>query len=482
MMSGTGTGGVPRLRELRVSRMIQRLAADSAVCRKRRWVFVRAAAVLVLGWGAWALSASIARAQTADGAAPKQPATRPTAQTHPQNPELWDAEQMMEDAILQISRRYNLNKAQENYTRRLLISRTRKFLRDYEPDIRELLKESIDFRLDPRKATPDALKRWAERGAPIYEAAVQAILDGNEEWRDILNPDQRQLHDQDLAQMNANFAQIGRVMDQWKAGKGLAGLAMASAQPEQPTEQGHGLTQQPETAVSKFLEDNWLAYVNKFIQAYQLDEKQANAARMKVHSESFEQAKAYRERHKAAFDTIESELRSPRRGADRPIQPKELFRRRVELEKPIREMFVAMDGRLKELLRSDQRSAVDPDAKKQLDNWYKTLSGEFEEKFMQGGGVTSRPDAPATDSQPTSRPASPEKSSQGRPPPPVATTQTSQPSDEARATESVEPTGDSATPTAPTTPAIPAANTPAQDSAAGAAPIPASSTSAPASP
>src|SRR5262245_18942178 len=31
------------------------------------------------------------------------------ALTHPNNPEIWNAERMMEDAVLQISRRYNLN-------------------------------------------------------------------------------------------------------------------------------------------------------------------------------------------------------------------------------------------------------------------------------------------------------------------------------------------------------------------------------------
>lgn len=462
--------------------MIQRLTAHSTAHSQRRRGIARAVAAVFWTIGL-VFSAPIATAQTPEEAPEKAPTTRPTAQTHPQNPELWDAEQMMEDAVLQISRRYDLNKAQENYTRLLLISRTRKFLHDHEPDVRELLKESIDFRLDPRKATPEALKRWSERAAPIYAAAVQAILEGNEEWRDILNPDQQKLHDQDLAQMNANFAQISRVMDQWKAGKGLAGLALAAQPDEQPTEQGTSLTQQPETVVSKFLEDNWLAYVNKFIQAYQLDEKQANAARMKVHSESFEQAKAYRERHKAEFDAIDSQLKAPHRGADNPIKPKELFRKRVELEKPLREMFVAMNGRLKELLRSDQRGAVDPNAKKQLDNWYKMLSGEFEEKFTQSGSVTSRPDAPVAGSQPTSRPAAGRRSApgQGQQPTPPATAPASQPSGEANAPATAQPAENSATPASPKAPAAPAAKAAGQAPATEAAPSPPSpSTSAPA--
>ena len=60
---------------------------------------------------------------------------------------------MMEEAVLQITRRYNLNRSQEEYTRLLLVKRTKQVLDQYEPQVRELLKEQIDIRLDPKRAT-----------------------------------------------------------------------------------------------------------------------------------------------------------------------------------------------------------------------------------------------------------------------------------------------------------------------------------------
>ena len=154
----------------------------------------------------------------------------PTAQTHPNNPELWNTEQMMNDAVLQISRRYNLNKQQEDFTRLLLVKRVTDFLQKYEPEVRELLKESIDLRLGKKAGTPEAYAKWAIRAAPIYSEAQEAILKGNEEWRVILTDEQKKIHDNDLSQMRANFQNVDRMLDGWKGGKGPNLPAMSGAQ------------------------------------------------------------------------------------------------------------------------------------------------------------------------------------------------------------------------------------------------------------
>ena len=117
--------------------------------------------------------------------APEPPAKQsdepPTAKTHPNDPMIWNVDAMVEDAILQIARRYNLNKAQEEYTRLLLTQRVRVFLKIHEDDVRQLLKESIDFRTGLKPATPEAIMDWAERAMPVYDAAREAILGGNKE-------------------------------------------------------------------------------------------------------------------------------------------------------------------------------------------------------------------------------------------------------------------------------------------------------------
>ncbi len=209
-----------------------------------------------------------------------QPAQPPTSRTHPNQPALWDVDQMMEDAVLQITRRYNLNKAQENYTRLLLTERVREFLDDYEANVRELLQQSIDMRANRVDNGPTALMEWALRAAPLYEGAKNAILDGNEEWGQILDPEQKKTHDQDLALMRTNFVNVARTLDTWMEGKGK----MPGARP--PTAVGNGTlarhdnrVSQPIAAViSDQIEDNWMAYVTQFIAAYKLDDKQQIAA------------------------------------------------------------------------------------------------------------------------------------------------------------------------------------------------------------
>lgn len=294
---------------------------------------------------------------------------KPTAQSHPNNPELWDVQAMMEDAVKQIARRYNLNDAQENYTRLLLVKKTTAFLEVYEKDIRELLKESIDLRLGILKGDADIYKRWAERAAPIYEAAKHAILDGNMEWRNVLNDEQKKTHDLDLSLMKTQFEQVSRTLDTWKGGGGPTGALAKAAGDAARKELG-----QPQTAVHLNPEDQWLAYVNKFIATYQLDEKQSIAAREKIHKEMRAEAEKYRDKQKKEFDKINDVLKTDAR----KIKPRELMQRRQELEQPIRDLFVEMHKRLMQLANTKQIAAADAQMKQQLEALYRTLAGPIQ--------------------------------------------------------------------------------------------------------
>lgn len=318
-----------------------------------------------------ALALALATASVTSAQNPDQPARegRPTAQSHPNNPELWDVQAMMEDAVKQIARRYNLNDAQENYTRLLLVKNTTAFLEKYEKDIRELLKESIDLRLGIIKGNADLYKRWAERAAPIYEAAKVAILDGNMEWRNVLNDEQKKTHDLDLSLMKSQFEQVSRTLETWKGGGGPTGALAKAANDAARKELG-----QPQTAVHLNPEDQWLAYVNKFIATYQLDEKQSIAAREKIHKEMRAEAEKYRAKQKKEFDKINDVLKTDAR----KIKPRELMQRRQELEQPIRDLFVEMHERLMQLANTKQIASADAQMKQQLEALYRTLAGPIQ--------------------------------------------------------------------------------------------------------
>jgi len=343
------------------------------------------------------------------GAQNRPPAEEPsgrkgpiTAQTHPNNPELWNVEAMMEDAVIQISRRYNLNKAQEDYTRLLLTSRVKAFLEEYESDVRELLKESIDLRRGLIAGTAETYKRWATRAEPIYKAAQEAILAGNQEWGEILNDDQKKIHDADLALMKSQFTQVTKIMEDWKSGRGVPVSPAAASGTLRSGEMAKVSEAQP-GIVRQVMEDNWLAYVNLFIQTFGLDEKQAVAAREKIHKEVREDAKKYREKRKADFAELEEQARLPKP----KWQPTELARRRGELDRPLQELFIALDRRLQQLPTSKQRAEVDPERRRQLEQMYRSLAGELRDAAGQSqtgktqvrtvgpspvtGGTTSRP-------------------------------------------------------------------------------------------
>lgn len=335
--------------------------------------------------GGWVLPAVLSFfVVSATGQDPRQdeqrdPSTKPiTSQTHPNNPELWNVDAMMEDAVLQIARRYNLNKAQEQYTRLLLTSRVRAFLEEREPEIRELLKESIDLRRGLKEGSLENYKRWATRAAPLYLEAQKAILEGNDEWRGILNDDQKKIHDADLGLMKNQFGQVTRIMEDWKGGKGIPGMPGSPGTPSVGGIRSGGPEMSKVSDAQpgirrQLMEDNWLAYTNLFIQTFNLDEKQTVAARDKIHKEIRDDARKYREKRKDDFAAIEEQAKSPKPKWPAP----ELSRRRAELERPLQDMFKSLHQRLDQLPTSKQRAEANPNRRTQLETMYKSLVGEW---------------------------------------------------------------------------------------------------------
>ena len=354
--------------------------------------------------------------------APAQVATTASAEdatpvTHPNDPMMWNVDRMMEDAVMQISKRYSLNKEQERYTRVLLTQRVRAFLKDHEADVRMLLKESIDARMGFKEDTPDVMQSWAKRAKPLYEEAMKAILDGNKEWGDILTDDQKKIHLNDLNQMNTNFDGVKIMLTRWEEGKGVPGEF--SGRPRQSTpldnnRAGARVTSEPPKFpdwTERKIEDMWETYVQMFIKNYGLDEKQANSARA-IHKESVADAAKYRDSRKADFEALKQAG-----GPDpkNPMKPEELRKRKQMLEKPIKAQFVRMHDRLEGLLSAAQREGIKPEAKAALDAVYKSYSQDSMEPIPVKPATNvkevppSKPgDAPGKVSA-TTVPAEPEK-------------------------------------------------------------------------
>ncbi len=314
--------------------------------------------------------------QNADGA----PAT---AQSHPESPMLWDTEAMMNQAVDQISRRYNLNDQQKEYTRLLLVSRVRDFLDNHEMEVRQLLQESIEMRTGQRPADAVALQVWANRALPLYQEASKAILEGNEEWAVILDEEQKKIHDRDMALMRRSFTNATETMNTWQEGKGKLPTVAGGKKPEQNARtvnansddqtMGAVSTDPQPTRVIK-LEDNWLAYVNAFINTYSLEGKDEVSARDKILKDMYAQARKYRELNKRQFDKLDTRQKSAAK--DKTIRIHDVLKQKKQLELPIREMFVKLDKRLRRLPTAEQFANADADQKKKLEEYYKALAGD----------------------------------------------------------------------------------------------------------
>lgn len=103
-----------------------------------------------------------------------------------------------------LARKYDLTHEQDEYTKFLLRERSYEFLDRHEENLRELVNRLFDVRTGG-EMTPAELTDWGQRVKPIYDDAKKLIINGNNEWREILTPAQTRIHDEDLNLMYQSF-------------------------------------------------------------------------------------------------------------------------------------------------------------------------------------------------------------------------------------------------------------------------------------
>jgi hypothetical protein len=114
-----------------------------------------------------------------------------------------------------LARKYDLTEEQDDYTKYLLRERSYEFLDKHEGELRGTIDRLFDVRTGG-EMTPEELIEWGQRVKPVYEEAKKLIVDGNDEWREILTPEQKKIHDQDVKLMYQSFEttedQLGRIL------------------------------------------------------------------------------------------------------------------------------------------------------------------------------------------------------------------------------------------------------------------------------
>lgn len=268
-------------------------------------------------------------------------------------------ERIMDQAVRNIGRRYNLNAGQLARTDELMRREVRRFLHEHEnevwPAIRDILTSPGGNPSDPETA-----KRIAKVGGPLVKLAKKAILDANAEWRLILTPQQKKTHDFDLGEMEKQFDQIEENFSQWADGKVTDGGVFPKSDPEdlrirsplRPTKPP-GI-KVPPAEKRMFDIDFFDTIVAKFIKDYGLDEGQRDSARS-ILKEFKGKAESFMNANRDEFAKILTVQERALHDRDLAMSRKADAIRKQLLE-PVYSLVTSMERRLQRLPTSAQRA------------------------------------------------------------------------------------------------------------------------------
>lgn len=265
-------------------------------------------------------------------------------------PLFWRADWVMDYYATQITRYYNLNKEQEDYTRKLLSQRVKSFLQDHEREARGLMAEYMEYQLSQELPDAKTAKEFANRAGPLAHSIRKEILEGNMKWREILDDQQKAKHDQDLRQMTMFFDNLELGLERWKQGR------------VQPTDVPGRVGPSPITLGAK-VEDTWEYWVKQFIQLYKLDDGQQQTA-FSILRELKDEAARYRETNKDKFSDLETATKAitqresktdPEELAKYQQETAQVNKRREELNAPLNAMFTQLRSRVEAIPTVDQR-------------------------------------------------------------------------------------------------------------------------------
>lgn len=117
-----------------------------------------------------------------------------------------------------LGRKYDLTDEQDQYTREMLRERAHEFLDAHEDELRGLIDQLFEVR-SGGEMTQEQLIEWGKRAQPLYQEAKKLIIDGNDDWREILTPEQKKIHDEDLRLMEQSFATTEDQLDRIVSGQ-----------------------------------------------------------------------------------------------------------------------------------------------------------------------------------------------------------------------------------------------------------------------
>ncbi|MGB2987367.1 MAG: hypothetical protein WBE26_15990, partial [Phycisphaerae bacterium] len=262
-------------------------------------------------------------------------------------------EAIMEQAVRNIAARYNLNEDQTALTGKLMKRDVYRFLEEHEAEVWPIIRDLLAAQLGAKPPeSQEEIKRIGEAAKPLAQLAKEAIFRANEEWRHILTPEQKKLHDFDLAEMETTFEQIDKNFAEWEAGRppedGIFPAPQIDGQPLRPHKP------QDEKPIKVIFDPNRIleTLVEEFIKDYKLDEGQITAARS-IRQEFKAKANDFRDSNKLEFAKIARQQQEAIANRDLDAIKKAAAAHKKLLE-PVYGLCGQMHERLKGLLTTAQ--------------------------------------------------------------------------------------------------------------------------------
>lgn len=205
-----------------------------------------------------------------------------------------------------------------------------------------------------------------EAAGPLLDAMKESIVNGNMRWRSILTDEQKVMHDFDLEDINRQFEQVESNFKEMADGRAekvklFPQATRDPAQPARPPRPNKNYVPPPVPTATQPQEDWWDGYVRNFIQKYELNDAQSEAA-MSILRECKDRAKSYKKSRAQDFAKAAQRLRDARN----PKLPPEVQRSKIRLwkkeddalKKPILDLFQELKDRLDKIPTNAQRKQV----------------------------------------------------------------------------------------------------------------------------
>jgi len=282
---------------------------------------------------------------------------------------LWPVDAILDTAVKNIAKRYNLNDKQTKYTSDMMNTRVKKFLDEYQDEIWPLIRDLGYYQQKGAPPDADAAKRLGPTAVKILKAAKDEIFRANEEWGKVLTDQQKRVHEFDLREMDKTFNQMERNFDNWGKGRVAKGSIFPQPkrranEPPTPTRPNDGRMpvdhrdgKKPKPGAPILL-THFDAYAQKFISDYQLTATQREAVGS-ILREMKGRAETFRDSRRAELDAIKNQLAASKSARER----RQLTALRRQVTKPLDELFTEFKNRLEQIPDQAQRARYEARAK-----------------------------------------------------------------------------------------------------------------------